>query len=28
LFGLIIGFINWRRNEKAFHAAGRASTGS
>jgi hypothetical protein len=23
LFGLIIGFINWRRNEKAFHAATR-----
>ena len=22
LFGLIIGFINWRRNEKAFVAAG------
>jgi hypothetical protein len=28
LFGLIIGFINWRRNEKAFHAAGHASAGS
>jgi len=28
LFGLIIGYINWRRNEKAFHAAGHASAGS
>ena len=23
LFGLIIGFINWRRNEAAFNAAGK-----